>query len=175
MKITLNMMDLADISYSWKTIYTALLHDFIEVSEVEKYAFKVIESINYEDNEFINDLVWGGKEKEEIVNNMLEEKLVTNVICFEEFELSKIKYTILFYLKNRYEGSNEELLRSIELVYADFGYPNDMSTFIYYMPTNDKIASTKEEREINMISKFNKYLIQLKNYIDINDIMERTI
>lgn len=175
MKITLNMMDLADISYSWKTIYTALLHDFIEVSEVEKYAFKVIESINYEDNEFINDLVWGGKEKEEIVNNMLEEKLVTNVICFEEFELSKIKYTILFYLKNRYEGSNEELLRSIELVYADFGYPNDMSTFIYYMPTNDKIASTKEEREINMISKFNKYLIQLKNYIDINDIIERTI
>ena len=104
MKITLDMMDLADISYSWKTIYTALLYDFIEVSEVEKYAFKVIESDNYEDNEFINDLVWGGKEKEEIVHNMLEEKLVTNVICFEEFELSKIKYTILFYLKNRYEG-----------------------------------------------------------------------
>ena len=80
MKITLDMMDLADISYSWKTIYTALLYDFIEVSEVEKYAFKVIESDNYEDNEFINDLVWGGKEKEEIVHNMLEEKLVTNVI-----------------------------------------------------------------------------------------------
>ncbi len=170
MKITLDMMDLADISYSWKTIYTALLYDFIEVSEVEKYAFKVIESDNYEDNEFINDLVWGGKEKEEIVHNMLEEKLVTNVICFEEFELSKIKYTILFYLKNRYEGSSEELLRSMELVYADFGYPNDMSAFIYYMPTNDKMASTKEEREINMISKFDKYLIQLKSDIEINGI-----
>ena len=145
-------------------------HDFIEVSEVEKYAFKVIESDNYEDNEFINDLVWGGKDKAEIVNNMLEEKLVTNVECFEEFELSKIKYTFLFYLKNRYGGSNEALLRSIELVYADFGYPEDMSNFIYYMPTNDKMTSTKEEAEIRMISKFDKYLTHLKNYIEINEI-----
>lgn len=170
MKITLDMMELADIRYSWKTMYTALQHDFIEVSEVEKYAFKVIESDNYEDNEFINDLVWGGKDKAEIVNNMLEEKLVTNVECFEEFELSKIKYTFLFYLKNRYGGSNEALLRSIELVYADFGYPEDMSNFIYYMPTNDKMTSTKEEAEIRMISKFDKYLTHLKNYIEINEI-----
>ena len=65
---------------------------------------------------------------------------------------------------------SQELLRSMELVYADFGYPNDMSAFIYYMPTNDKMASTKEEREINMISKFDKYLIQLKNDIEINGI-----
>lgn len=167
MKITLNMMDSAHIRYSWKTIYTALLHDFIEISEVEKYAFKVIGSDNYEGNEFINDLVWGGKEKAEIVNNMLEEKLVTNVTSFEESELSKIKYTILFYLKNRNEGSNEELLRSIEMVYADFNYPEDMSAFIYYMPTDDKKVSTKEEREISMISKFDKYLMQLKNDIEI--------
>lgn len=170
MKITLNMMELAKIRYSWKTIYTALLHDFIEVSEVEKYAFKVIESENYEDNEFINDLVWGGKEKVEIINNILEEKLVTNAECFEEFELSKIKYTFLFYLKNRYEGLNEELLRAIELVYADFGYPKDMSDFIYYMPSNDKMESTKEKNEIRMISKFDEYLMRLKKYIEINEI-----
>ena len=75
MKITLNMMELASIKYSWKTIYTALQHDFIEVSEVEKYAFKVMESDSYEDNELVNDLVWGGKEKEDIVYNMLEEKI----------------------------------------------------------------------------------------------------
>ena len=71
-----------------------------------------------------------------------KKKLVANVECFEEFELSKIKYTFLFCLKNRYENSNEELLRAIELVYADFGYPEEMCNFIYYMPTNDKRAST---------------------------------
>lgn len=170
MKITLNMMDSAGIKYSWKTIYTALLHDFIEVREVEKYAFKVMELDDYEENEFISDLVWGGKEKAEIINNMLEEKLVTNVNCFEEFELSKIKYTILFYLKNQNEDSDKELLKLIEMVYADFGYPEDMSAFIYYMPINDRMVSTKGKEEISMISKFDKYLTQLKNDIETNEI-----
>lgn len=56
------------------------------------------------------------------------------------------------------------------MVYADLGYPQDMSAFIYYMPTNDKEVSTKEEREKSMILKFDKYLVQLKKDIEINGI-----
>lgn len=166
MKITLNIMDLSGLRYSWNTIYIALLHDFIEVNEVEKYAMKVMALEDYEENEFINDLAWGGKEKIQIINMMLEGELVKNIKKFEKYELNKIKYMILFYLKKQFNDSPENLLRKIEEVYADVGYPEDMSSFIYYMPNNDKSILTKKEKELNMILKFDKYLKNLKNEIE---------
>ena len=163
MKITLDMMDSADVRYSWETVYTALSYDFAEVSEAEKYALKVMEADDYEDNEFITDLAWGGKGKEEITSGLLEEKLVTNVKSFEEIELEKIKYTMLFYLKYQNEDSNDRLLKAIEEVYADFGYPEEMSSFIYYMPVNNKLGAAKGG--MDLISEFNIYLKQLKDDI----------
>lgn len=168
MKITLNMMDVVGIIYSWKTIYIALLHDFIDMDEVEKYAIKKMESDLYEESEFINDLIWGGKGREEIIYTMLETGLVKDPNLFEEYELNKIKYSILCYLKRQYIASNEVLLRKLAEVYADFNYPEDMSDFIYYMPTNNKETPTKEEGEKIMISKFNKYLKKLKRLIELD-------
>ena len=69
---------------------------------------------------------------------MLETGLVKDVNLFEKNELSEIKYSILYYLKEQYIDSGEVLLRKLAEVYADFGYPEDMSDFIYYMPANDK-------------------------------------
>lgn len=167
MKITLNMMDTAGIMYSWKTIYIALLHDFMEICEAENYAIKKLESDIYESKEMelINDLIWGGKRKEEILYTMLETGLAKDVNLFEAHELNKLKYSILYYLKRQYIASDEVFLRKIAEVYADLGYPEEMSDFIYYMPIDDKEPSTKEECEKAMVSKFNGYLKELKQVI----------
>lgn len=168
MKVTINMMDLAGVTYSWETIYTALLHNLIEISEVEIYAMRIMESNDYKENDFINNLVWGGMNKEEIKEFILNEHLVSDINSFEEYELMKIKYAILFYLKENYKDSREYLLRKIEEVYSDFGYPENMSDFIYYMPVCNNRVVNKEEAENNLILKFNKYMDKLKNMIIIN-------
>lgn len=168
MKITLNMMDLVGLGYSWNTIYTGLLYDFIGIDEVEKYAIKEMELQDYEDNEFVSELAWGEKEKTEIITIMLEGGLVRDGEIYEKHELNKIKYTILFYLRKQHD--EEDFLRKIEEVYADFGYPEDMSAFIYYMPVNDNLTLTKKERELDLILKFDEYLIKLKNEIETNKV-----
>ncbi len=165
MKTTLDMMDAAGMKYSWETIYIALLSDLIEIDEIERYAVKVMESDDYEDNELINDLAWGGKRKEEIIKDMLETGLVKEANVSEKLELDKIKYSILFDIREQYGNCRERFLRKVAEAYADFGYPEDMSAFVYYMPTNDKEITTKKEGEIGMIQKFNEYLIELKNVV----------
>ena len=163
MKVTLNMMSLSGVQYSWATIYTALINNLMENTEVEIYAIELMESDDYKENDFINNLAWGGLEKEEIISSIITEKLIPDLELFEEIELKKIRYAILFYLKEEYKNSKEYLLKKIAEVYADFNYPIEMNDFIYYMP-NDKAATinNQEDAEKNLISNFYQYLEDLQ-------------
>jgi hypothetical protein len=163
MKVTLNMMSLSGVQYSWATIYTALINNLMENTEVEIYAIELMESDDYKENDFINNLAWGGLEKEEIISSIITEKLIPDLELFEEIELKKIRYAILFYLKEEYKNSKKYLLNKIAEVYADFNYPIEMNDFIYYMP-NDKAENinNQEDAENNLLSNFYQYLEDLQ-------------
>lgn len=167
MKVTLNMIRLSGVKYTWETIYTALINNFMENNEVEIYAAELIGADDYEENDFINDLAWGGMVKEEIISSIITEKLISDLDSFEETELKKIRYAILLYLKEEYINSGEGLLNKLAEVYADFNYPVEMSTFIYYMPNNE-IAANRDDAEGNMVSNFKQYLEELKNSFKLN-------
>lgn len=162
MKVTLNMMRLSGVQYSWATIYTALINNLMENTEVELYATELMGADDYEENDFINDLAWGDLEKEEIISSIMTEKLIPDLELFEKIELKKIRYAILCHLKEEYKSSREYLLKKLEEVYADFNYPVEMSAFIYYMPNNEAATNNQEEAEGNLISKFNQYLEDLQ-------------
>ena len=53
---------------------------------------------------------------------------------------SMLRYAILYSL----DREDENLLEKIESVYSDFGYPQDMESFIYYMPSNEKESSVEK-------------------------------
>jgi len=163
MKVTLNMMSLSGVQYSWATIYTALINNLMENTEVEIYAIELMGSDDYKENDFINNLAWGDLEKEEIISSIITEKLIPDLELFEEIELKKIRYAILYYLKEEYKNSKEYLLKKIAEVYADFNYPIEMSDFIYYMP-NDKAAAINNQgdAENNLLSNFYQYLEDLQ-------------
>ncbi|MHC1748035.1 MAG: DUF2247 family protein [Cellulosilyticaceae bacterium] len=163
MKVTLNMMRLSGVQYSWTTIYTALINNLMENKEVEIYAVELMGADDYKDNDFINSLAWGDLKKEEIISSIITEELVPDLQVFEIIELKKIRYAILCYLKEEYKNSKERLLKKIAEVYSDFNYPIEMSNFIYYMP-NDKVAETNNQSaaEDNLISNFNQYLEDLQ-------------
>lgn len=50
MKVILNMIRLSGVKYTWETIYTALINNFMENNEVEIYA-----DIETSDTDFIFD------------------------------------------------------------------------------------------------------------------------
>ena len=51
-------------------------------------------------------------------------------------------------------ASGQDLLVEIEGVYADFGYPSDMESFIYYMPSDEGDSS----QEV-LIGRFRSFLV----------------
>lgn len=170
MKITLNMLSDAGIEYSWNTIYIALLYDFIEVSEVKDYAIERISSEDYQYNEYINELAWVTTDKNIAIKLILGGKLVKITNSTKELELEKIRYAILLTLFNQYKNSYQAFLKQIERVYADFGYPEDMSSFIYYMPSTMTTKKTKndvENTEQNLVLNFSKLLKEINQRIQV--------
>lgn len=156
-------MSLSSVQYSWATIYTALINNLMENTEVEIYAIELMGSDDYKENDFINNLAWGGLEKEEIISSIITEKLIPELELFEEIELKKIRYAILYYLKEEYKNSKEYLLKKIAEVYADFNYPIEMNDFIYYMPNDNETAINNHgDAENNLLSYFYQYLEDLQ-------------
>ena len=171
MKITLNMLSDAGIEYSWNTIYIALLYDFIEVSEVKDYAIERISSEDYQYNEYINELAWGTTDKSLALKLILGGKLVKPTLPIKKLELEKIRYTILFALYDQYKEFYQVFLKQIEMVYADFGYPEDMSSFIYYMPSNittKEAKSPSNNTEENFMLNFSNLLKEINQRIEMH-------
>lgn len=156
------MLSDARIEYSWNTIYIALLYDFIETSEVKEYAIKEMSSDDYQYNESINKLAWGTTDKSLTIRLILSGNLVKITDSVKEFELKKIRYVMLFALLNQYKNPYQTLLKQIERVYADFDYPDDLSSFVYYMsPTNStstKVTNIIENDEKDFVLKFSEFL-----------------
>ncbi len=64
-----------------------------------------------------------------------------------------LRYAILASL----DSNGDELLADIEDVYADFGYPEDMNSFIYYMPAAERDPSPEK-----LIKRFQAFLAEEK-------------
>lgn len=73
-----------------------------------------------------------------------------------------LRYIILRDLKT----TGEALLHDIESVYADFDYPEDMESFIYYMPYRpmDDDAATGDTKQI-LINRYEKFLESEAHYL----------
>ena len=160
MKITIKMLDESDLSYSWSTIYVGISIDIIECSEISNYAIKLMSEDNYKDNEFINELSWGieGKLKDEVLREMRMNLSLENMIDDSKewrVEEQKLRYILLNNLRLTIKD-NKELLEKVEEVYTDFGYPEDMESFIAYMPAKDNYDPSKHCVEEN-----NKHLVEL--------------
>lgn len=157
MKVTVEMLEYANVKYSWSTIYVALRHKFIENDEVVNYAIKEMEKEEYKYNEFINDLIFEKLGNNEIIRRLREEKIINESLLRENDELLKIQYVMLLNLKERFIDSKERLFKEIAEVYADFDYPESMSRFIYYMPS-DELLNDENEGKDKMMLNFNNYL-----------------
>jgi len=51
-------------------------------------------------------------------------------------------------------------LQVVELVYADFGYPEAMAPFVRYMPSQDPDLGSLEQNEARLYQKWRNYLVE---------------
>lgn len=74
---------------------------------------------------------------------------------------------MLVFLKKKHQKDFEELLNQIAEVYADFNYPEDMDSFINYLPSKDNLQSkySKEENITRLINLFNEFLNKEHKYL----------
>lgn len=171
MTISIDMLDKSGIDYDWRTLYVGISINLIDYNELRIYALKIMEDNEYEDDEFINELAWGIEDnlKGEILTKILL-KFNFNILIPQsaswELEVRKLRYAILNYLNNTIDDDNE-LLKKVEEVYADFNYPQEMEVFIAYMPTKENIATNSIEDNIKrMINNLDKFLIVEKKEVD---------
>ena len=172
MLINIEILDTMNIRYDWKTLYVGLSLDIMEIEEVSKYATSLMSKESYVDNEFINELVWGvdGKLKGELLSKMSYELDLKDLIEDSElwnFEVQKLRYCTLKFLRNTIKN-NKELLKKVSEIYADFGYPSEMEGFIPYMPPKDGYDPTKysvEENYAHMVKIFDVFLEREKELI----------
>ena len=77
----------------------------------------------------------------------------------------KWQYCIIKSLLNE-KLSFEELSSKLDVIYADFDYPEDMEKFISYMPIKDDYnptEHTREENEKRILKKVYDFLVRKKN------------
>ncbi|MGX7013305.1 DUF2247 family protein [Vagococcus silagei] len=150
-----------DINYDWKTIYVGLNDCFFEPNILSDYAVELMEK-GIED-EFIIELAWG------IAESDLPEKLIDiknkffsdvgeNSIEYVH-EQKKFRYVYLSKLNERV-FDDVELLNLVTKFYDENGYPDDMISFINYMPQGK--TTTKDE----LINRFRVFLDDEKKKVE---------
>ena len=79
----------------------------------------------------------------------------------EETSIRILRFLVLDSIEQR-NVENRVVLETVESVYVDFNYPEEMNTFISYMPIEDEEYNpsnhTQEDNERRLVEKFNMFL-----------------
>ncbi|MCU4770596.1 DUF2247 family protein [Bacillus toyonensis] len=159
-------MDLIDfknkgLKYDWKTIYTGVNKKYFEPNVISDYAVELMEA--GDDEAFVNELAWG-------IDSIDLDKILFEIKDFyfpnleensEELqnEISKLRFVYLSKLKEKITDE-DELLNRIAEFYDRHDYPEDMTSFITYMPQDT--PTTKGY----LLNRFYKFLDSEKKFIE---------
>ena len=151
----MNLTDLKNrnIKYDWKTIFVGINENYFSKKAISDYAVELME--NGDDNEFVNELAWGIS-IEDLNKVMLEIKDIyfpqlDENSAFLIAENRKLRFVCLSKIKEECKEDNE-LLNKIAEFYESHHYPEDMVSFINYMP--QEVPTTIAD----MVKRFEEFL-----------------
>ncbi len=151
----MNLKDLKNkhIKYDWKTIFVGVQENYFSKDVISDYAVELM-GIG-DESEFVNELTWGvsnedlGKIMLEIKTNYFPQLDEESKMLVEEKR--KLRFVYLSEIKERCKEDNE-LLNKIAEFYGNHHYPEDMVSFVNYMP--QEVPTTKED----MLNRFEGFL-----------------
>jgi len=151
----MNLKDLKNrhIKYDWKTIFVGVQENLFSKDVISEYAVELMES--GDESRFVSELAWGVSSEDlnkvllELKTNYFPQLDEESPILIEENR--KLRFVYLSKIKERCKEDNE-LLNEIAEFYADNNYPEDMVSFVNYMP--QEVPTTKED----LVNRFNEFL-----------------
>lgn len=148
-----------EIDVSWIDVVYGISKKYANFTLAIAYANKVVSLGNYSDLEFRVSCV--------DVNDSDEVDQLINEICGFEFlsdevaQKEKWLFIVLYWLWiNRF--SFDKPLDVVEFIYSDFDYPEEIESFVSYMPPKDDYDPSIYSYEENLNHMMNKW----KGYID---------
>jgi len=151
----MNLKDLKNknIKYDWKTIFVGVQENYFSKDVISDYAVELMEI--GDESEFVSELAWGVSSEDldkvmlEIKINYFSELDEESAILIEENR--KLRFVCLSQIKEICKEDNE-LLNKIAEFYGNHHYPEDMVSFVNYLP--QEVPSTKDD----MVNRFEKFL-----------------
>lgn len=162
------------LNFCWYSVKVGWDLQYLTSEEVSNFAIYYLEQHPNIVNKYISEIIFGIKndEMETYLSDVLEslrlERIEKNSSIWNK-EWRKWRYCIM---KNIVQNSKNdaELLERIEEVYADFGYPEDMASFIYYVPVDEAAISlhnlNQNEARARLVQKVKDFILQEKIKID---------
>ncbi|WP_342560583.1 DUF2247 family protein [Psychrobacillus sp. FSL W7-1457] len=141
------------INYDWKTIFIGIQENYFSKDVISDYAVELME--NGDESEIVSELAWGvssenlDKVMVEIKTNYFPYLDEESTILLEENR--KLRFVCLSEIKESCEEENE-LLNKIAEFYGNHHYPEDMVSFINYMPQD--VPTTTQD----LVNRFEKFL-----------------
>lgn len=151
----MNLKDLKNrhIKYDWKTIFVGVQDNYFNKDVISEYAVELLEIDD--ESGFVSELAWGVS-NEDLDKVMLEIKTryfpqldEEGTILVEENR--KLRFVCLSIIKENCKGDNE-LLNKIAEFYGNHHYPEDMVSFVNYMP--QEVPTMKKE----LVNRFDIFL-----------------
>jgi hypothetical protein len=155
-----NLMEKSGLKVRWNDIYWGLLEDIISLKSIYEYIDREwIYNENSVIEEILIDLDWEKNDKMSALNHIL--RIINIKESLNELEaIRKWRYCILKDGIVALSDENEILKFSAE-VYADFNYPEEMRSFIYYMESVDGSDPSKHsvyENRVRMVKNLHEFL-----------------
>lgn len=169
-KYPLSIFKNSGLECSWSTVKVGWDLKRLTIEEIGKFALDYLETRPNLINLYISELIFGVKDYE--MDDYLKELFISLNLSLPEEESSvwnqewrKWRFCILNAMVKNITD-DQELLETVEGLYADFGYPQDMVPFIYYMPSGDDLSQlTYEECLKRLVNKIHNFLVKEKALI----------
>lgn len=147
---------------NWGDVYWGIKEYLLDIKSVSKFAEEFIMNNSQTSIDEIYELAWETDDRETVLDliNRILKKLPAQDNQSNEIIKRRWRYCIVKTLREG-EINNSVLLDKIEIVYADFDYPVEMSGFIKYMPPDDDYNPSNysiEENEQRMINKIDDFI-----------------
>lgn len=144
---------------NWNDIFFAFYNRYISNEAVIEFAKYVVD--DYINDDIVLDLVClspNEVNRESLLNDFLLRLIDKNKMNEAK---SKFLYIVLSFIFDR-KSYFEDPARAVEVVYADFNYPEEMKDFVRFMPASKDAMSLKLDETERIFNNWKRYLDSCK-------------
>lgn len=156
----INIFDKIKMPLDWAMVYHGIKKNILDTDIAQELACRKLEH-NEQLSEEELELSWNSNNRLDVLE-LIEKILDSQGNVEESIERAKdkIRIAIIIYLRET-EKDKARLLERIDMIYADFDYPEDMDKLISYMPICDgsvPASRTIEDNRNYLLSKLDNFI-----------------